>query len=108
MGDGGAAKREKRARRQAEARAREDARRFEEQMRKTEESNKQRLAEIQAQNRQQQAALEQTMAANVRELSRAPTTIKRRKRKGPRGAGGLGRDRLRIAMEQKGSSTNLG
>lgn len=107
MGDGGAAKREKRARREAEARAREDARRFEEQMRKTEESNKQRLAEIQAQNAQQQAALEQTMAANVAELSRAPTTIKRRKRK-RRGQGGVGRDRLRIAMEQKGSSTNLG
>ena len=107
MGDGGAAKRERRARRDAERRAREDAARFEEQMRKTEESNKQRLAEIQAQNAQQQAALEQTMAANVAELSRAPTTIKRRKRK-KRGAGGVGRDRLRIAMEQRGSSTNLG
>ena len=108
MGDGGRAKRERKARERAERRAREDARRFERDMRKTEEKNKERLAQIQAQNQQQQAALEQTMQANVAELTREPTTIKRRKRKGPRGAGGLGRDRLRIAMEQKGSSTNLG
>tara|TARA_R100000482_G_C5021619_1_gene100097 strand:- start:235 stop:558 length:324 start_codon:yes stop_codon:yes gene_type:complete len=107
MGDGGAARRERRARERAEDRAREDARRFEEQMRKTEASNKERLAQIQAQNQQQQAALEQTMQANVAELSRAPTTIRRRKRT-RRGQGGVGRDRLRIAMEQKGSSTNLG
>ena len=107
MGDGGAARRERRARRDAERRAREDARRFEEQMRRTEASNKERLAQIQAQNQQQQAALEQTMQANVAELTRAPTTIKRRKRP-KRGASGVGRDRLRIAMEQKGSSTNLG
>ena len=107
MGDGGAAKREKRARKKAERRAREDARRFEEEMRRTEEKNKNRLAEIQAQNAQQQAALEQTMQANVAELTRAPTTIRRKKRKS-RGSGGLGRDRLRIAMQQMGSSTNLG
>ena len=107
MGDGGAARRERRARRDAERRAQEDARRFEEQMKKTEQANKERLAQIQAQNQKQQAALEQTMAANVAELSRAPTTIRRQKRK-KRGAGGVGRDRLRIAMEQRGSSTNLG
>ena len=107
MGDGGAASRERRARRDAERRAEKDARRFEEQMLKTEAENKERLAQIQAQNQQRQAALEQTMQANVAELSRAPTTIRRKKRK-TRGSGGLGRDRLRIAMEQKGSSTNLG
>ena len=106
MGDGGAARRERRARRDAERRAREDARRFEEQMRKTEKQNQERLAQIQAHNQQRQAALEQTMQANVAELTREPTTIKRRKRS--RGSSGLGRDRLRIAMEQKGSSTNLG
>ena len=97
MGDGGAA----RARRQARA----DARRFEENMRQTEQRNQERLAQIQAQNQQQQAALEQTMQANVAELSRAPTTIRRKKRKARRAAG---RDRLRIAMEQQGTSTNLG
>tara|TARA_R100000406_G_scaffold74555_1_gene54828 strand:+ start:164 stop:487 length:324 start_codon:yes stop_codon:yes gene_type:complete len=107
MGDGGAARRERRARRDAERRAQEDARRFERQMKETEAKNKERLAQIQAQNQKQQAALEQTMQANVAELSRAPTTIRRKKRT-RRGQGGVGRDRLRIAMEQKGSSTNLG
>jgi len=99
MGDGGAAK----ARRQA----RKDARRFERQMRAQEAENQRRLAEIQAKNQQQQAAMEQTMQANVRELTREPTTIKR-KRRTKRGSGGTGRDQLRIAMQQMGSSTNLG
>lgn len=99
MGDGGAAK--------ARRRARRDAARFERQMRAQEAENQKRLAEIQAQNQQQQAAMEQTMQANVRELTREPTTIKRRKRP-KRGSGGVGRDSLRIAMQQMGSSTNLG
>ena len=51
--------------------------------------------------------MEATMQANVRELTREPTTIKR-KRRTRRGSGGTGRDQLRIAMQQMGSSTNLG
>lgn len=99
MGDGGAA--------QARRQARRDAARFERQMRAQEAENQKRLAEIQTKNQQQQAAMEQTMQANVRELTREPTTVKRKKRK-TRGAGGVGRDQLRIAMQQMGSSTNLG
>ena len=100
MSDGGG---ERRARR----RARRDAARYERQLRAQEAANQQRLAEIQAQNQQQQAAIEATMQANVRELTRKPTTIKR-KRRTKRGSGGTGRDQLRIAMQQMGSSTNLG
>jgi hypothetical protein len=99
MGDGGAKK--------ARRRARRDAARYERQLRAQEAANQKRLAEIQAQNQQQQAAIEATMQANVRELTREPTTIKRRKRP-KRGSGGVGRDSLRIAMQQMGSSTNLG
>lgn len=98
---------ERRARKRAEKKAKRQARRFEAEMRRTEEANQKRLAEIQAQNQQQQAAIEATMAANVRELTREPTTIKR-KRRPKRGSGGVGRDSLRIAMQQMGSSTNLG
>ena len=95
------------AEKRARKRAQRDAERYERQMREQEAANQKRLAEIQSQNQRQQAAIEQTMQANVRELTREPTTIKRKKRK-TRGSGGVGRDRLRIAMEQKGSSTNLG
>jgi hypothetical protein len=102
MGDGG---RERRARQRAEQRARDEAARFEREMRATEEANERRLNQMQAQNREQQAIMEQTMQANVQELTRTPTTIRRKKRKSRRAAG---RDRLRIAMEQKGTSTNLG
>ena len=105
MGDD-RARRERQARRDAERRARKEARRFEKDMRRTEKENAKRLAQIQAENAQRQAALEQTMQANVAELTREPTTIRLRKRK--KGAGSLGRDRLRIALEQTGTSTNLG
>lgn len=98
MGDGGAS----RARRQA----RRDAARYEADMRRTEAENQKRLAEIQAQNQQQQAAMEATMQANVSELTREPTTFKRRKRKKPGAKAGL--EKLRIAKTFQGSSTNLG
>ena len=98
MGDGGAS----RARRQA----RRDAARYEAQMRRTEAENQRRLAEIQTQNQQQQAAMEATMQANVAELTREPTTYKSRRRKKPGSKAGL--DKLRIAQTTQGSSTNLG
>ena len=107
MGGGGSAKKERKARKKAEKQARKDAERFERQMLAQEQANQARLAQIQTQNQQQQAALEATMQANVASLSREPTTIKRRKRK-QRGAGTRGMDRLRIAMGQQGTSTNLG
>lgn len=98
MGDGGAA----RARRQARA----DARRFEKQLKQQEAANQKKLAEMQALNAQRQAAMEATMQANVAELTREPTTVRRKKRKPQVGAGGL--DKLRIAQTTQGSSTNLG
>lgn len=102
-----ARKREKKAAKKAEKRAREDAERFEEQMRETEERNAERLAQIQDENQRQQAAMEATMQTNVANLTREPTTIQRKKRK-KRGSGSLGRDSLRIALQQPGTSTNLG
>jgi hypothetical protein len=47
------------------------------------------------------------MQANLATMSKDPTTIKSRKKK-KRGSGQRGMDRLRIAMNQQGSSTNLG
>jgi len=51
--------------------------------------------------------MEQTMAANVSNMQRTPTTIKRKSRK-KRGEGQRGMDKLRIAMSEQGTSTNLG
>lgn len=107
MGGGGAKKAEKKAYKKAQKQAKKDAERYERQLLAQESQNQARLAQIQTQNQQQQAALEATMQANVASLSREPTTIKSRKRK-QRGAGTRGMDRLRIAMGQQGTSTNLG
>ena len=76
-------------------------------MMQQEQANQQRLAQIQAQNESQARAMEATMAANVAEMQRTPTTIKRKTRK-KRGQGQRGLDRLRIAMSEQGTSTNLG
>jgi hypothetical protein len=110
-GDGGAARRarrrEERARREAEDRARRDAERARRDMMAQESANQARLAQIQSQNEAQARAMEQTMAANVAEMQRTPTTIKRKARK-KRGQATRGLDRLRIAMSEQGTSTNLG
>ena len=110
-GDGGAARRarrrEARARFEAEERARRDADRARRDMMAQESANQARLSQIQSQNEAQARAMEQTMAANVAEMQRTPTTIKRKTRK-KRGQGTRGLDRLRIAMSEQGTSTNLG
>lgn len=111
-GDGGAARRarrrEERARREAEERARRDADRARRDMMAQESANQARIAQIQARNEAQAQAMEATMAANVQNLTqRRPTTIQRKKRK-RRGQGTRGLDRLRIAMSEQGTSTNLG
>ena len=102
-----ARRREEQARRDAENRAREQAQRYEADMRPRENANQARLSQIQAQNEAQASAMEQTMQANLATMAKDPTTIKSRKKK-KRGSGQRGMDRLRIAMSQQGSSTNLG
>ena len=92
-----------RAREAAERRARK----FEKNLLRQEKKNADRLAQIEAENAAKQQAIQQAMAANQAELSKEPTSVRRKKRK-PRGAEGLGRDRLRIALNQQGTSTNLG
>ena len=87
-------------------RRREDAARYAAQIAQPSSADAQMKA-MQQKSEKQQAAVEQTMAANVAAMSAEPTTIKRRS-VSARGAGKRGMDKLRIAMSQQGSSTNLG
>ena len=106
-GSGAARRREERARREAEERARQDAERARRDAMRQEQANQARLARIQSQNEARARAMEQTMAANVANMQRTPTTIKRKSRK-KRGEATRGLDKLRIAMSEQGTSTNLG
>ena len=83
------------------------AEKFEKNMMEQEKKNAERLAQMQAENAAKQEAIQKAMTANQAELTKKPATVRRKKRK-PRGAEGLGRDRLRIALNQQGTSTNLG
>ena len=99
--------REEQARIDAENRAREDAARYAAQIAQQQAAADAQMKAMQQKSEKQQAAVEQTMANNMAAMSGEPTTIKRRKRSA-RGAGKRGMDKLRIAMSQQGSSTNLG
>lgn len=99
--------REEQARIDAENRARADAERYAQQIAQQQAAADAQMKAMQQKSEQRQSAVEQTMANNMAAMSGEPTTIKRRKR-GARGAGRRGMDKLRIAMSQQGSSTNLG
>ena len=83
------------------------AEKFQQSMLEQEKKNAARLAQMQADTAAREQALRQSAEAAQASLLGGPPKIRRQKRK-PRGAGGLGRERLTIALNQKGTSTNLG